>query len=549
MQWDKEVDVICAGSGAGGLAAALTAAENGAAVLVAEKDSLVGGVQALSSGQVWLGGTRYASAAGIADSEPETLAYLEAISQGLAEAELRQIYVRKGQEALEFFADRIGIRFQLIRDLPDYYFPRLPGAKAEGRYLEVEPFDASCLGEWASRCRTSPYGDGYSYTTSNEWTAMQNGRGPFVGECLAYHRERDERCAGAGLAAAMLKAALDRGVEVLTESPVTQLISEDGTVTGARVETPQGSLRVRARRGVVLATSGYDWDADLVRLHETMPGAGSMCPLTVEGDHFRLAADVGAIPVPARAPAQTPIFIGYKVPSETVYGHPSQRMLIPGHPHSIIVNRKGLRFANDAFYPDVATKVWRFDGQDDGLVNWPAWLVFDENFREKYSLLPSFPGQPLPEGVSVQAESLEELAAITGIDKNGLTTTVQRFNAFCADGKDPDFSRHEAPWGTLMAGDKRMPTHPNFGTLERAPFYAVQLVRVVMGVPTAGLRIDGQAGVVDARGRTVQGLFAAGNSAAWLDIGAGYNSGIANMRGLLHGYLAGRAMTGAKDAD
>jgi hypothetical protein len=372
---------------------------------------------------------------------------------------------------------------------------------------------------------------------------MQAGKGEFIGDCLVRHRSQDERCAGAGLAAWMLKAALERRVGILTDSPVSDLLGDNGRVAGAVVTTPNGALRVRARCGVMLATSGYDWNADLVRSYETMPGAGSMCPPTVQGDHFVLAARMGAIPVPARAPAQTPIFVGYKVPTEQIYGQVSQRMYIPGRPHSIIVNRKGLRFANDAFYADVVNKVWRNDGPADGLVNWPAWIIFDENFREKYGLLPSYPGQPLPDGVAEQADRLETLAAKVGIEVGGLTSAVRRFNGFCESGQDADFGRHTTPWGAMIAGDQRMPRHPNFGPVERAPFYAVQLVRVVMGAPTAGLRIDDNARVLDARGAAVPGLYAGGNSAAWLDIGAGFNSGIANMRGLLHGYLAARAMT------
>jgi len=543
MNWDQEVDVLCAGSGIGGMAAALAAAHAGGRVLVAEKDHLVGGVQALSSGQIWLGGNRWARAAGIADSEEETIQHLEALSQGLAIPSLRETFVRRGQDALAFFADQIGIPFQVIRDVPDYFYPQLPGAKAEGRYLEVQPFEGQRLGDWAARCRTSPYGDGYSYTTSNEWAAMQAGKGEFIGDCLARHLSRDERCAGAGLAAWMLKAALDRGVQILTESPVTQLLLEEGRVVGAVVTTPRGELRVRARRGVMLATSGYDWNAALVSSYETMPGAGSMCPPTVTGDHLVLAADAGAIPVAARAPAQSPIFIGYVVPNERIYGHVSQRMYIPGRPHSIIVNRRGQRFANDAFYPDVVNKVWRNDGPADGMVNWPAWIVFDESFREKYNLLPAYPGQALPEGVAVQADSIEALAAQAGMDAGGLAATVRRFNGYCETGRDPEFAREGSPWGVMMAGDRRMPRHPNFGPLDRAPYYAVRLVRVVMGVPTVGLPINETAQVLNARGEPVPGLYAGGNSVAHLDTGAGFNSGIANMRGLLHGFLAGMDMS------
>jgi 3-oxosteroid 1-dehydrogenase len=79
---------------------------------------------------------------------------------------------------------------------------------------------------------------------------------------------------------------------------------------------------------------------------------------------------------------------------------------------------------------------------------------------------------------------------------------------------------------------------PSLGKLETPPYYAVKLERVTMGVPTAGLAIDTAGRVLRPGGEAVDGLYAAGNSAAWLDIGGGYNSGIANTRGMLYGYLA-----------
>jgi 3-oxosteroid 1-dehydrogenase len=542
MVWDREVDVLCVGSGAGGLCAAITAADTGAAVLVVEKDTQAGGVQALSSGQIWLGATHFQSELGIGETRAEFAGYLNNLSQGLALPAMRDMFIDGGNEALRFLAERIGIPFEVIRDLPDYFYPRVPGSRAEGRYIEVKPFPAHSLGPWAAKCGTSPYGAGYSYTTSNEWVAMQVRNGRFIGDCLQDHVAADERCAGAGLAAWLLKAALDRKVEVLLETPATQLVCEDGRVKGAVVATARGEQRIRAKRGIVLATSGYDWNADLVRAHEALSNAGSMCPPTVQGDHFALAAAAGAIPLAARAPSQTPIFVGYAVPSETVHGRPSHRMLLPGAPHSMIVNSRGERFCNDGFYPDVAVKVARFDGVDQGTPNWPAWLIFDADFLEKYGLLPAYPGQPIPDGTAVAAQNLDALARAMGIDPGGLAATTKRFNEFAASGVDADFGRGSVPWGRIMTGDPRRAANWNLGPISRPPFYAIELERVIMGVPTAGLQIDTHAQVVDARGLPVPGLYAAGNSAAWTDIGGGYNSGIANMRGLLQGFLSAHHM-------
>ncbi len=543
MKWDEEFDVVCVGSGLGGLSAALTAAQRDAKVLVVEKFELLGGVQALSSGQLWLGPNHLAEEAGIEDSDEKVHGYLTQISQGFSDDERRKVFIERSREAVRYFTDVIGLEMMVVKGLPDYYYPAVPGGAAEGRYIEIKPFDEKRLGALKDKVLTSPYGDGYSYTTSNEFVAMQTGKGEFVGDCLQRHLAAGERCAGAGLAAAQIVAAVERGIDIRASTPATALHIEDGAVVGVTIEQDGVAKNIRAKLGVVLAMGGYDWNKAYVRAFDAMPDSGTMAPPSVTGDHFRLAAKAGVIPMPARAPAQSPIFVGYKVPSEMIYGHVSYRMWLPGTPHNIAVNRAGERFSNDSFYPDVATRVCRFDGQEDGLVNWPAWIVFDQNLVDKYGMQPAWPGQPLPEGMAESADTLAELAVKVGIDPAGLEATVERYNGFCDDGVDPDFGRGTNPWGRIMTGDPRLP-NPNMAKLEKAPFYAVKLERVDMGVPTAGLPIDTSGQVLNAEGEPVQGLYAAGNSAAWLDIGGGYNSGISNTRGMLYGYLAALSMTG-----
>lgn len=543
MSWDITVDVLCVGSGAGGLSAAISAAHTGAQVLVVEKDAQLGGVTGISSGQCWVGANSLAAEAGIADSWAETEQYLEHLSQGLGDAALRQVFMAEGINTIDFLRHEAGIPFKVVKNYPDYYYPAVVGSKPEGRYLEVAPFKAEQLGDWADKCIVTDYGLHYAYTSSQEWVDHQAGEAS-IWPRLEAHIAADERCAGAGLAGYMVNAALDRGVSFMLSSPAIELIASHGEVTGAIIDTPDGRRRVRAKAGVLLATGGYDWNRDMVQRYEALTEFGSMCPPTVEGDHLTMAAGVGAIPYASRAPSQTPIFIGYSVPSERIYNHPSYRMLLPGAPHSMIVNRRGQRFANDSFYPDVATKVARFDGQEEGMPNWPAWLVFDQNMLDKYGLLPFFPGQPLPEDMAVSAESLAELAAELGIDAQGLGASVSRFNQQCISGRDDDFKRGEVPWGKLMTGDPRLTGNHNMAPLTTAPFYAVKLERVVMGVTTAGLKINHHAQVINARGSAIKGLYAAGNSAAQIDMGGGYNSGIANTRGLVQGRLAALHMLG-----
>jgi 3-oxosteroid 1-dehydrogenase len=308
------------------------------------------------------GPNHLAEAEGIADDEIKAKAYLDHLSQGLAIPELRDAYFARSREAIRFFTDTIGIEMMVIKGLPDYYYPKVPGSAVEGRYLEVKPFPASRLGDWADKVLKSPYGEYHNHSTSTEWVAMQNG-GENLGLCFKRHLIADERCAGAGMAAAQVYEALKLGVEFQTSTEVVELVVENGRVVGVVARDAAGTRRIGARRGVMLATGGYDWRPDFVRGFDALGEAGSMALPTVTGDHIVLASKLGGIPVSCRAPAQTPIFVGYKVPTETIYGKtPSFRLLVPGIPHSIIVNSTGKRFANDSFYPDVATKVGRFDG-------------------------------------------------------------------------------------------------------------------------------------------------------------------------------------------
>jgi 3-oxosteroid 1-dehydrogenase len=542
VAWDEEFDVVCVGSGGGGLTAAATAAASGAKVLIAEKDQKIGGVTGRSGGQVWVGATELAEHAGMPDSVDEVVQYLDNLSDGLAVPHLRESYVHKSIEAVRYLSDTLNIPLNVIAGLPDYYYPNVPGSKSEGRYLEIEPFDARRLGSWSDRTVVSPFSAGYSFVTTKDNLEAMMGIGDPIEARISRHVAKDERCAGAGLSAHILSAGLERGVVVRAETRAISLVNGAGGVEGLILDTPTGQLRVRAHQGVLLATGGYDWNKDFVRSFEGIPESASMCPPTIEGDHLVMAAELGAMPTAARTPAHTPIFVGYHVPGDEADGHPAHRaMWIGCLPHAIYVNRKGLRFADDSFYPDVVAAVSRFDGTRSGQPNWPAWLIFDENYRNKYGLDPIEPGKPLPDGLAHTADTIQGLANNAGIDSIGLEATIERFNDFCELGTDKDFDRGGMLYGR-MSGDPRMNPNPNLGPICDPPFYAVPLQRITLGVPTVGLPINEKAQVIDATGSAIPGLYAAGNSASWQEIGGGFNSGIANARGIVFGYLAAKDM-------
>jgi 3-oxosteroid 1-dehydrogenase len=542
MTWDEEYDIICVGSGIGGLSTAATGAHYGATTVVLEKYEKLGGVTALSGGQIWPGPNHLAEALGIEDDASKAKAYIDYLSQGLGLPELRDKYFAGTREAVRFFTDTIGLKLQVIRGLPDYYYPAVLGSLPEGRFLEIQPFAASQLGEWAKLTVISPYGSVFSFATSND-IVHNSLTGENISVSLQQHVAADERCCGAGLTASLIHQGLKRGVEYRVSTEVIDLVIEDGKVVGVVARGPSGTRRIHARRGVILSTGAYDWHPDFVKSFEMLNDAGTMVLPTVTGDHIVLAAKAGVIPVPSRKPEQTPIFLGYRVPSESIYGRPTSRMWLPGSPHCIAVNATGKRFSNDSFFPDLIAKVGRFDGQEAGFVNWPAWMIFDQTMLNKFGLLPSYPGQPIPENVAIQANTVRELADAAGINADGLEATIERFNSFCKTGVDEDFGRGTVPWGRVMLGDRNL-TNPNLGEIAAAPFYAIKLIRVGLGVPTVGLPINSNGCVQTPSNDTVKGLYATGNSSAWQDWGSGINSGVAAMRGMLYGYRAALHMTG-----
>jgi 3-oxosteroid 1-dehydrogenase len=543
-KWDLEADVVSIGSGGGGLSAAITAHDHGASALVLERTHQVGGVTAYSMGEVWVPGNHHAAALGMEDSVDSGFRYIKRLAMGYADdaAILNQLI--HAPVALRYFEDRIGLRMCVIRDCPDYYYPHCNDSVAEGRLLEVLPFPAATLGEWQSRTRISPhvlYGMTHEDIFRNGGSAnLRNWDFSVMSERLA----RDERCLGPGLVASFVKGLLDRGIPMHTGVNVEELIGDGARIVGLRATRNGQNLFVRANRGVVIAVSSYERNANYTRTLGQQLKVQSVLMPAIDGAHFRLAGQVGARV--ARVPDVT--LLGLQIPGEELEeGVPLWRgaMTFIGLPHTIVVNRAGKRYANESFYRSIYFALDIIDGGTQTHPNFPCWVILDSQARAKYPLGSIMPGQDLPESVGVKAETLAELAARVGVDAQGLATTVANFNAYSEKGEDPEFHRGAYPWGAWMSGDRLHKPNPNLGPLDKPPFYAVELHRLASsGIAAAGVVADHHCRAVGWDGNPIDGLYLAGNSVARLDTGAVMQSGISNARGMTHGYLAGRHAAG-----
>ena len=546
MEWDEEFDFVCVGSGCGGMAGAATASICGARVLLIEKTEMLGGLTAYSEGEIWIPANSMQQKEGIEDSYEEALRYLSFLSAGLGSAELREHFTRKSNEAIKFLEENAGLKLGIIPNRIDYFYPEGPGSLGPGRYLESDAFDTRQLGDFENLLMVSPFSS--SRVTQRDVAAVGAVRDETkpdnlkdgLNDIVARRTEQHELCGGAGLMAQLINAALSHGAQIRLNTRLERLITDAGRVHGVEVSTPEGSRFIKAR-GVLLASGGYDWNPELVRLYEQRTDLHTVTTPNQTGDHMIIAGDVGAA-VAMRPPFFTPLLNGTRVPDPT---NPKELFSIPlfaGRPHMIFVNREGNRFADEAFHPAMHAAQLQFDGVTMTFPNLPTWYVFDQNFRDKYSVGPYGPGDPLPEGLVSEAHSIKELAQQIGVNPENLFATIKRFNSFCEQGEDHDFGRGTRPWSIISIGDDSMPNNKVLGPLNKAPFYAIKLIQLTAGVPSAGLKIDGKARVIGSRDTPIGGLYAAGNAAGIVDT-FGYQSGMSIARGITQGYVAGCDIT------
>ncbi len=544
-KWDFEADVVSVGSGIGGLSAAITAFDGGASAIILERADQVGGVTALSLGEVWVPGNHLAEKLGVNDSAESGYRYLKRLAMEYGEDSSMLNFVVHAREAVKYFEEHIGLAMRVIRSCPDYYYGLTNDAVAEGRLLEVLPFPAQSLGEWQSRTRVSPIAP---YALSHV-EMFEKGGGPanvanWDYNVMAERLMNDIRCLGAGLAAYFVKGAIDRGIPMHTDFNVEELIGDGERIIGVRGTQDGRDVFVKANRGVVVAVSSYEKNANFNKTLGTALDLQSMVFPSVDGANFRLTGPVGARI--AKVPDISAV--GFHVPGEeSEDGRPVWRNALQplGMPHNITVNRMGKRFGNEAFYRSMLFNLDAIDGNTQTHPNFPCWAIFDAQAREKYPFGTVMPGSDVPEGLGVKADTIEELARKTGIDVEGLTRTVASFNEHAARGEDPEFHRGTHPWSAWMCGDTQYKPNPNLGTVEKGPFYAIELHRLGnSAIPATGLVIDHHSRAVGWDNQPIPGLYAAGNSVARLESGAMMQSGVSNGRGMTYGYLAGLHASG-----
>jgi 3-oxosteroid 1-dehydrogenase len=544
-RWDLETDVVAVGSGLAGLTAAIVAHDRGKRVVVLEKAPKLGGLCAYGGGEVFCPNGRHMKEIGQADSDEAARAYFQFLGAGFNDPELTAKLLASYREAIDYLEDEAGVAWEAVKGLHDYYYPDAPGS-GTGRYLAVKLFDGATLGPWQKKTwAMSPHlPPGLTHKEMYAWGGLANVT-KWNYELLGQRMATDQRSFGPGMMGYVVKAAMvDRGIQAFVESPVRELVVEDGRVIGVRAEREGKDFFVGARAGVLLAIGGYDHNPKMARMYEEWHEWNSSTQPYFHGDHIVMGGEIGA-DIASVPPQNLAMFYGYHIPGEEHDGAPIFRSSWEcGCPHAIWVNEHGERFTDESFYKDYGPRIRQLDGRTQSFPNRQPFLIFDSNYRERYPLGSYAPGMEIPAELAVKAESPRALALKCGIDPDALERTLAEFNRHAARGEDPAFGMGHFPWTRGLAGDPSYP-NPNVGVVDKPPFYAVKLRPVGVGINSHGLRTNVNAQVMHVRGRPIPGLYAAGISAALLDLGGGYQSGTSNMRAMAWGYVAGRHMSGA----
>jgi 3-oxosteroid 1-dehydrogenase len=478
VNWNDEVDVLVAGSGAG-LAGAYTAAREGLSVTVVEATGELGGTTAYSGGGLWYPCNPVLRRAGTDDTIEDALTYYHAVVGDRTPRALQDTYVLRGRDLVEYLEKDEHFAFEIL-PWPDY-FGKAPSARLDGgRHMMPAPLPASVLG-----------------------ALRESMRGPLDTDRLGAPPP-DTLTGGQALIGRLLWAISQYPhASLRLNSPLTELVVTDDEVVGAIIDRGGERFAIRARRGVLLAAGGFESN-DGLRKRYGVPG---------------VARDTMGVPGNQGQAQQAAIAIGADIDLM------DQAWWSPGliHPDGraafalwftggIFVDQDGRRFVNEsAPYDRLAREV--IARLDSGRLTLPYWMIYDDREGEVPPVKAANVSMVEPEkyvsaGLWHTAGTLADLAAKIGVPAANLAETVARYNKIAAAGVDTDFGRGDEAYDRAFSGGK-----PLLVPIERGPYHAAAFGISDLGTK-GGLRTDTRARVLDATGAVIGGLYASGNTMA-----------------------------------
>ncbi|MDG2347305.1 MAG: FAD-binding protein [SAR86 cluster bacterium] len=565
-QFDKTVDVLVVGTGCGGLTAALTAdISNPSEVLIIEKSHLIGGTSATSGGVIWIPENHLAKEKGSNDSLLEAKEYLKAtIPSNEFNELLIDTYLDQGPKMVKFMEDNTDARYTSLEHYPDY-FQDAPGVKLGNRALEPLPVSAAILKDdvdnlHPSGPQTVVFGRyGVNFEESHAFTTQSPGWfGLFIKIFFSYwldlswriKRKRSRRLAfGAASVTRLVSSVKKRNIPIWRSTSLKEFIVQGNKVIGALIEKDGTLIKIKTRRGVIVASGGFGQNQEMREQYLPKPTNSEWgCePKTNTGDPIKAAEAIGAqLKFMDKAWWVTTV----KAPNEEFPRLSEIEKSLPGN---YTVNKSGKRFANESqnyltFMLEVLEK------EKNGESCAPMYMIFDATHRKNYPVGPLMPGKFFPDrlvkiihkdwfGSSflTSATTIDELATQTGINSKALQNTIKKVNNFSISGKDLDFQRGDNE-RDRFSGDSTL-LNPCLGPVETAPFYAMRIDPGEFAT-CGGMAINEYGQVLDNDNKAITGLYATGNCTPALLTtypGPGATIGPA----MTFGFIAGKHISGS----
>lgn len=536
MEAGDVFDVVVVGSGAAGAMAALRAADQGLSVLIVEKAHKFGGTSATSGGVLWIPNHQLDGAADKegGDSREAALTYLDSLIGVPVNRERLEAFVDEGPKMVHYLKD-VGVPV-MAAAWPDYY-PDRPGARSD-RSIVVPTFDGRELGDGRYALMREQYNrfklfGRYAMDLVETFALMMQQKGwrftaaRVIGRYWAdrstrrvSHRDR-RFTQGAALMGSIYKQVFRRGVELRLETRLEELtVDANARVGGIEVSNFGRRYAIAARHGVVLAAGGFEWNQTLRDRFYPVPGLTRHSSTPEDGNRGEALIAAERIGASTEHTEQ-----GWWIPTMTLpmpgasnFHEIHQAAFDVGRPWSVVVNRNGVRFVDEACGYDQFGQAMVQDHLKTG-ANCPCWLIFDSRFRAKFSaggLMPTVhtPEHKVPrdwwDHYVFRAETIEALAEKIHLPVEAVKQTVANMNAYAKTGIDPEFGRGMNIYDQFF-GDPTVSPNPNLGPIDRPPFYAVPINNGDLGTK-GGLRCDARARVLDGAGQPIAGLYAAGNN-------------------------------------
>lgn len=485
-------DVIVVGSGAA-LIGAYAAASRGLRTLVIEKTEFVGGTTAYSGAGIWLPGNAAEHRAGVEDTPEMARTYLDALIGDDAPVALRESFLDAGPRLIDELETNPLFQWFEWNGVPDY-FAEVPGWSPKGRTIFPPPFQRSLLGNLEPLVRRTIWSERWGVPTT------------------------EDMIGGQALIGRALLAFMETGNGTLkVNTPLVDLVVEDGAVVGIEALTDGKPARFYAERGVLLGAGGFERNGELRKKYQsplddewTQGAPGNTGDALLAGMRVGAATDLldeawyapGVVMPDTRPTFFTTVWSG------------------------IWVNSAGERFMNERLPYDRAGHEMLKAHQADGASTLPTQWVFDQRQLDNEASFSALPVNPhvtwfdvdkfLDSGVLKRADTIEELAKLIDVPVENLVRSIETFNSYARSGTDEEFHRGETPWDLLtanMAGPHTDGANPCLGVIDKPPFYATPIVLSDLGTK-GGLRTDGSARVLREDGSVIPGLYASGNTMA-----------------------------------